>query len=43
MALSEGTPIGSRIGLVAGTEPIHHAARPGEGVDGRVLPDDDHA
>lgn len=43
MALREGTPIGSRIGLVAGAEPIHHAARPVEGVDGRVLPGDDHA
>jgi 5-(aminomethyl)-3-furanmethanol phosphate kinase len=42
-ALCEGTPIGSRIGLVAGAEPIHHAARPVEGVDGRVLPGDDHA
>jgi aspartokinase-like uncharacterized kinase len=42
MALCEGTPIGSRIGLVAGTEPIHHAARPVESVDGRVLPGDDH-
>lgn len=43
MALCEGAPIGSRIGLVAGAEPIHHAARPVEGVDGRVLPGDDHA
>jgi aspartokinase-like uncharacterized kinase len=42
-ALCEGTPIGSRIGLVAGAEPIHHAARPVEGVDGRVLPGDGHA
>jgi aspartokinase-like uncharacterized kinase len=43
VALCEGTPIGSRIGLVVGAEPIHHAARPVEGVDGRVLPGDDHA
>jgi aspartokinase-like uncharacterized kinase len=43
MALCEGRPIGSRIGLVAGAEPIHHAARPVEGVDGRGLPGEDHA
>jgi 5-(aminomethyl)-3-furanmethanol phosphate kinase len=41
-ALSAGKPAGSRIDLVAGAEPIHHAAKPGKGVDDRVSPDDDH-
>ncbi len=43
LALREGRLIGSRIGLVAWTAPIHHAARPSEGAQGRDSPDRDPA
>lgn len=40
--LRDDLPIGSRIDLVARTQPIHHATRSGEAVGGRVLPGDEH-